>query len=234
MKNKWPRRHYIDLFAGAGRAKVKNTGELVETSALLAASTATPFTHLHLCDADRQNCDALRKRIETKRPECGFQIICGDANEMIDKVVESVPRQDALCLTLADPFGLHLDFNTVQRLASLRSDLIVLIADNMDAIRNWAKYYYENPNSSLDRFMGEPGWRELLDSAPTSRRVESIRNRYQERLAGLGYAHFAHERLQNQQGADLYSLLFASKSPRGLDFWSKASSIDRSGQRRLF
>ena len=36
MKDKWDARVYIDLFAGAGRAKIENTSQIVPASPLLA------------------------------------------------------------------------------------------------------------------------------------------------------------------------------------------------------
>lgn len=85
-------------------------------------------------------------------------VVCGDANEHISHLLDRVPPKDALCVAFADPFGLHLDFSTVRHIADRRCDLIILLADNMDALRNWATYYDDNPDSTLDRFMGEPGW----------------------------------------------------------------------------
>jgi three-Cys-motif partner protein len=136
-------------------------------------------------------------------------------------------------MTFADPYGLHLDFETVRKIASVRSDLVVLLADNMDALRNWATYYFDNPNSSLDRFMGETGWRDVLTSTDRTKHAEALRERYLQRLRSLGYTHFAHERFQNSRGADIYSLVYATRHERGLDFWHKASEVDEGGQRSL-
>lgn len=157
MRPHWSQLHYIDLFAGAGFARVRGTGELVLGSPLLAATTATPFTQLHLCDRDPKNTSALAARLAKLDFATSPRILTGDANEMVDELLEPIPRRDALCMSFADPFGLHLDFAAVERIATLKGDLVLLFADNMDALRNWAAYYKANPASSLDRFMGEPG-----------------------------------------------------------------------------
>lgn len=136
-------------------------------------------------------------------------------------------------MAFADPFGLHLDFETVCKLAECRCDLIILLADNMDALRNWATYYMDNPDSTLDRFMGEQGWRELLSGTSTDRQARALRERYQSRLGELGYKHFAHERVQNSRGHDIYTLLYSSRSKVGLKFWHEAAKVDEGGQRRL-
>jgi three-Cys-motif partner protein len=232
MKNKWPVRHFIDLFAGSGRALLKGSREVVLTSSTLAATVDSPFTRIHSCDADASKCKALNARLTALRDPSTFAVHHGDANRVVGAIVNSVPSS-ALCVTFADPYGLHLDFETVQRIASIRSDLIILLADNMDALRDWASIYLQNPKSSLDRFMGEPGWRDMFASTPSDKQAEAFRKRYQERLETLGYQHFAHERFQNSQGRDIYSLLYATRHPRGLDFWKKAADIDEGGQRKL-
>ncbi|MBK7403109.1 MAG: hypothetical protein IPJ41_00400 [Phycisphaerales bacterium] len=104
----------------------------------------------------------------------------------------------------------------------------------MDALRNWARYYMDNPDSTLDRFMGERGWRDVLTASSTDKQAEALRCRYCERLREVGYEHFASERVKNSRGLDIYSLLYASRSAVGLKFWDQAASIDEGGQRNLW
>lgn len=233
MKNKWPERHYIDLFASAGIARLRDSGELVESSALLAAGVPDSFSWLHLCERDFQLVQALESRLRARGVVDRCSIVHGDVNERIDDLLSGVPRTGALSVAFADPFGLHLDFETVRKVAERRCDLIILMADNMDALRNWAKYYMENPSSTLDRFMGESGWRQLLSDTAMDRQAEALRTRYCERLKELGYSHFAWERVANSRGRDIYTLLYASRSSVGLKFWREAAKVDEGGQRQL-
>ncbi len=233
MRGKWKELHYIDLFAGAGLARIRNTDEIVRGSPLIAANLKVPFTQVHLCDADPENVAALQSRIKNFAFAKPPRIVCGDANAIVSEVLRAVPRRDALCMTFADPFGLHLDFETVEAVAQLQSDLVILFADNMDALRNWASYYLANPNSTLDRFMGEPGWRQILQGSPADRGAERLRARYHEKLRALDYAHFADLKVQNSQDRDIYTLLYASKAKAGIRIWNNVSQIDEGGQRFL-
>jgi len=233
MKDKWPERHYVDLFASAGVARIRDSGELVASSAVLAAGVPDPFTGLHLCERDPLRAEALLKRLQARGVEDRCRVVVGDVNAVIDELISGVPKSGALSVAFADPFGLHLDFETVQRLADRRCDLIVLLADNMDALRNWATYYMNNPASTLDRFMGEAGWRELLSETSSDRHAEALRRRYCQRLETLGYAHFGWERVFNSRGRDIYTLLYASRSKLGLKFWREAAKVDEGGQRQL-
>jgi three-Cys-motif partner protein len=234
MREKWGQIHYVDPFAGAGWARIKTTGEIVATSAWLAAEVRFPFTMLHLCDAKKVNVEALRARLGRLTLPYTPRIIHADANDAIDDLVKPIPARGALCVTFADPFGLHLDFETVKRIAAIRSDLLILLADNMDALRNWAEYYRENPDSNLDRFIGEPGWRDLFEKTPSDKRAEALRDRYKEKLTSLGYTWFAHERVQNTSGRDIYILLYASRDKAGIKIWNGVSQIDEGGQRKLW
>src|SRR5678815_4496625 len=50
MKNQWPTRVYIDLFAGCGHAIIRETRQRVLTSALIALSIPHRFTHYIFCE----------------------------------------------------------------------------------------------------------------------------------------------------------------------------------------
>lgn len=234
MRKKWPELHYIDLFAGAGVARIRDSSELVASSTLLACTRSHPFTQIHACDRDKENVTALRHRLGLFQHAKLPRVLHGDANVVVRDLLAGIPRTNALCVTLADPFGLHLDFDTIKAVSALKTDLIVLIADNMDAMRNWAKYYYDNPNSSLDRFMGEPGWRSILSSVPAERGAERLRKRYMEKLKDdCGFQYFDQILVQNSNDRDIYSLLFASRAKEALTIWDGISAIDEGGQRDL-
>lgn len=234
MKYKWPERHYIDLFAGAGMVTLRGTRELAFGSTMIAATVRDPFTHIHACELDGAKSAALDLRLRRLSLPNPPHVLRGDANKRIRELLAPIPRRGALCITFADPYGLHLDFATVEQVAGLQSDLIVLLADNMDAVRNWAAYYFNNADSSLDRFMGEGGWREELTKLATDRQAAAIRTRYEQKLGELGYQFFEHQRVWNQRGRDIYTLLYASRSSVGLKFWREASKVDEGGQRSMF
>ncbi|MBX9736958.1 MAG: three-Cys-motif partner protein TcmP [Phycisphaerales bacterium] len=232
MRPKWEQLHFIDLFAGSGLAKIRETGAIVKTSSLIAGSLEVPFDAIHSCDASQANIDALRSRA-TRLGIQNIHATKGDANERVRHIVDRIPTQGTLCVTFADPFGLHLDFESVECVAKRRSDLIILFADNMDALRNWAAYYDNNPTSNLDRFMGEPGWRDLLRETKGDQQAQKLRSRYNARLRELGYEHFGDYRIENSEERPIYSLLYASRNPLGQKFWEEATSIDEQGQRSL-
>lgn len=54
MKYKWPTRAFVDLFAGPGLCKDRNTGAEFLGSPLEALGCHVPFTHLFLNDINKE------------------------------------------------------------------------------------------------------------------------------------------------------------------------------------
>ena len=131
MKGKaWNGLHYIDLFAGAGIECLKDSQKLDWGSPLIAAQSRNPFSALHLCELDQKKYKALEKRVNKYHPE--VQIVNGDANLKIPEIINEVPPR-SLSLAFLDPFGLHLDFETLKILGLRRADLVIFFPDHLDS-----------------------------------------------------------------------------------------------------
>jgi three-Cys-motif partner protein len=91
MRKKWDKRVYTDLFAGAGRAVIKDTREIVETSSLLATGVTHPFDRYVLCNSEAQCIDALRTRVDDHYPSHDVAYLTGDCNSVVDEVLAQVP-----------------------------------------------------------------------------------------------------------------------------------------------
>lgn len=51
-KNRWPKRVYIDLFSGCGKALIRGTSRIVQASPLLALSVVDPFSLHVFCEGE--------------------------------------------------------------------------------------------------------------------------------------------------------------------------------------
>jgi three-Cys-motif partner protein len=231
MKDKWAGLHYIDLFAGAGIEKLRESGDLDWASPLIAAQAPTPFTRLHLCEKNKRKYHALGQRV--RRFARDPQVLCGDANDKIDGIVEEIPR-GALSLAFLDPYGLHLAFDTLRKLAEIRADLIILFPDHMDALRNWERHYLSDPNSNLDKCLGKGAdWRSILNSKPHSQLAAALRELYVGRIRSLGYTVFEYQRIY-AKGHPLYVLILCSRHELAGRLWRAISKKEPDGQRRLW
>lgn len=229
MKGKWGELHYIDLFAGAGIERLKNSKQLDWGSPLIAARAPKPFDCLHLCELRKKKYEALCTRVA--RFGIGSQVLHGDANEKAVEIAASIPS-DCLSLAFLDPYGLHLDYSTLEILAQIRADLIIFFPDYLDVLRNWECNYLWNPDSNLDRCLG-PGadWRALIDNVPPEARADCLRDLYVSQIRDkLGYSEFEYERI-SFGGHRLYVLIFCSRHPIAAKLWRRVSGKKPDGQR---
>ncbi len=229
MKNKpWAGLHYIDIFAGAGIERLKDSKELDWGSALIAAKAPHSFDKLHLCEKNKQAYDALNTRISKIKPDS--QVLHGDANERVHEILEDIPGK-TLSLAFLDPYGLHVDFDTLSALAKRRADLVIFFPDHLDALRNWEHNYLDNPDSNLDHYLGKGSdWRSIISGTPQSRLAEVLRKLYVEQIRSLGYTEFEYERISMKKHP-LYVLIFCSRSKFAAKLWRGTSQTKLDGQR---
>lgn len=232
MKDRWDSLVYIDLFAGAGRSKIKSTGEIVESSPILAVNLTNKFSKYIFCDSDKDKIEALQKRVIRNNENVNAEYIISDVNESINKVIDHIPIPNKINTVLSfcfvDPYNLdNLSFTTIETIANARfTDFLVLVPTDMDANRN-VSIYCDNGNINVDKFIGNRDWRnKWLSFEPRNNFGLFILNEFSEHMKILGYKQSdAHESVlvRNQQkNAPLYRLAFYSKHDLGKTFWKEA------------
>jgi len=141
MKKKWDCRVYIDLFAGSGRSHVKGTKKIVAGSPLIALGVDPIFDKYILCEKDPDKLSVLKTRVSRDYPNANVEFQPGDANQNVDQVIKRIPQYakdfKVLSFCFVDPYNLKdLAFKTIDRLSTRFVDFMVLIATDMDAVRN--------------------------------------------------------------------------------------------------
>ncbi len=244
MKKVWKGElYYIDLFAGSGKCRVRETGEEIDGSALISLSVKYPFKRYFLVELDPEAANALEKRVGKSPIKNRVHIIQGNCNEKIDEIVTEIPGK-SLSLAVVDPTGLHIKFDTLQKLTKdRRIDLVITYPEGMDIKRNLAKYL-KHSHSILDDYMGDDSWRQLftkdikhIDQLSNIHIEKSLIGHYRKNLSIIGYQEVkSGDEIpirSSQRNLPLYYLLFASKHPLGHTFWRKISSITPTGQMKL-
>jgi three-Cys-motif partner protein len=229
MRKKWDKRVYIDLFAGAGRATIKDTKEIVLTSSLLAMGVTHPFDRYVLCDSDAQCVDALRTRVADHYPNHDVVYLAGDCNDTVDEVLERVPRFSKNCRVLSfcvvDPYNVsNLKFETIKKLSQIYADFLVLIPSHMDANREQTTYL-DPKSTSISDFVGRPHWRD--DHRGYRRQFGTfVVDQFGQSMKDLGFIYEGPgaEVLVKlpKKNVKLYYLAFFSKSKLGMKFWNEA------------
>ena len=231
MKNKWQKRAFVDLFAGPGLCKDRNTESEFSGSPLRALECSTPFTHLFFNDKNEEFVDALKKRQHKGHPEANvkyFSLDCDDAAQEITKLIPN----DALTLAFIDPWD-YIQFDSIAHLAR-RNSMDLIVTFHTGAIKRNA----HQEVAAVDALLDDPDWRHDFyesqtdaSNSGTADLIEKFQSRLKQRL---GYSHFGVPMaIRNSNQVPIFYLLFASRHQRGLDFWAKSAAKLRSGQRVL-
>jgi len=230
MKNLWNQLVYIDLYAGAGFAKIKETGKVYKSSSLIALSLPIPFTKYIFCEKDPYCFSALKSRIARDFSGINITLINKDSNLAINDVLSAIPpfgiNNTQLPFCFVDPYSLDFDFNTIRTIGNKRlMDFLILQALHMDANRNLIKYLKEK-NDKIACYLGMDKWREdfKLDYKGYSNNfVKFLAEQYQKQMVNMGYLNERnmHQIRSNERNLPLYYLSFYSKHPRGLQFFKE-------------
>lgn len=217
---------YIDLFAGPGRARIRETKSFCPGSPLLALQEKRkPFTKVILVELDPENVAALKKRTASDKDRTA--IIQGDCNLVIDEVLKHVPEY-GLNMALIDPYGLKpLHFETIRKLASVkRMDLIIHfpygdLKRNLHSVSDYPEF--------LDRFLGTDSWRAVVNSQADIPRLIDV---FRDQLKPYGYEQEQVRSLpiKNSKNAVMYYLVYISKHPKGSQIWADITKNTVHGQ----
>jgi three-Cys-motif partner protein len=138
-----------------------------------------------------------------------------------------------LGLAVIDPTAFQMRYDSIARLtAGLRVDLIIIV------MTGFIRRFIGTPEfeRALDQFFGTAEWRHLLAGKDEGERItyRKLLDLYERQLKKLGYRHVSDDaRILNTKGSTIYHIVFASKHPRGKEFFDKISQRTYTGLRRL-
>ena len=243
MLGKWDSLVYVDLFAGSGRARIRESGKIIPASPLLALRITDGFNKFIFCEKDSGKIRALEQRVRLSHCDADCSFLEGDANGLADQVLHAMPTPGrgfkVLGLCFSDPYSLsNLKFETIRALRSRFLDHLILIPTSMDATRNLASYLKPD-NGTVDDFLGNSNWRDRWPSA--ERRSMSfeafLTNELAESMRALDYLYPGIEQTEQirstPQNLPLYRLALFSRSKLGNKFWKQARKYS-TPQRGLF
>ena len=151
----------IDLYCGTGRAVVRETGETIDGSPLVAFKSAkvggVPFSEIHIADADKEKCATAAKRIANAGGAAITDV--GPAENTAARIVARLNKY-GLHFAFLDPFNLDdLPFSVVEALSRLRRIDMLIHVSVQDLQRNLDAYSMSE-DGPLDHFA--PGWRSVI------------------------------------------------------------------------
>lgn len=244
MARKWRHRVYVGLYAGAGRARVKETGKVVETSALAVLRQEVPFTKYIFVDSDPRCIEALEARVAALDRQFDVSLIQRPVNDAVPDIVEAMPNFDPaagegmLSLCFVDPFRLDLDFDVIRMLSRFRMDFLLVLPLGFDLRRNLRRYLEDERDDRVARLIDAPDWRAEWRARQEADRhfIRFAFEKFDEAMERLG---FRRQEMKDTipvkvtgMGVYLYSLGLYSKHPLGDTFW-KTTIAGTSDQREL-
>jgi three-Cys-motif partner protein len=154
---------YIELFAGAGYSRIRDTSITIEGSPLQALTLEDPFDKYIFCEQQPELLEALKTRVQRVAPRADVAYVSGDCNEQAAEVCLAIPlgstEHRVLSLCFVDPCDIGIKFETLRTLSTRYIDFLVLLALPIDANRNYANYI--RPESAkVEELLGSKTWRD--------------------------------------------------------------------------
>lgn len=232
MKKRWDGRlDYFEICSGPGRCVVREEAcEIDGTS--LAVTHNQAFAHYNgatFFDIGEKVVDVLNQRFEDRGIRGRAEAIVADYYDAKGIAFAAQERSaGGLNLAFIDPTDCSVPFSTVQALVdTLHSvDLIINVAVGTDATRNIKPAILDANSKSRIKYKNFLGGNDffcddevvfLAKAGKNDQLRLKFREYYRRSLKGLGFKYFATERVEH-----FYDLLFASRHPKGLEFWKKA------------
>jgi len=231
MKDKWNNRVYLELYAGAGYARIRGSGKLIAGSPLRALHLSDRFDKYIFCEEISEKMAALKNRVSRLAPNANVDYVGDKCDLHIDEILAAIPHgskgNTVLTLCFADPFDIGLKFETIRTLAESRYvDFLITLALGMDANRNYEHYVKEDA-SKIDDFLGSNTWRQRWAMAQWDavKFTRFLADEFTRSMATLRYIpppfYTMKEVRSSEKNLRLYRLALFSRHERAYKFWDQ-------------
>jgi len=222
---------YIDLFCGTGRAVIRDSGERINGSPLVAfeasRESGVPFSEVHIADISQESSNAAGHRLRAIGATPTVHV--GEATDTALEIVKSLnPR--GLHFVFLDPYKLEpLSFSIIETFASLRYVDLLIHISVLDLQRNM-KRYADTVDGPLDRFA--PGWRAAVDLKQSKAAARAAYIAYwASKMDALGFQPARYELVSGQtKNQRLYWLILVSRHKIANEFWDKIRNVSGQGE----
>ena len=243
MKNQWGALNYIEIGSGPGRCVIReNCIELDGTAlAIIRNGRFSSIQKAIFVDASPRVTTILNERIATLSAASVAKAVVGDYEngpQLCMALEDLAPR--SLNFVFIDPTECDVPFATIKQIVDHlgNADLLINVALGTDVNRNIGPAIVSSTHArareKYERFLGAPGFCARPDVIELAKRFDhdalrrEFAEAYREQLRRIGYLHTDIRPVRHY-----YYLLFASRNPKGLEFWLKSCEIAPDNQREL-
>ena len=244
MSSRWNGLNYVEICSGPGRCLMREERTEIDGTAL-AIIHHKQFAKLQkglFIDASPRVVDTLNQRIKALGASHQAEAVVGDYSDApsLCRILDRLPDR-CLNLVFIDPTECDVPFQTIQNIVAhlKNADLLINVALGTDVNRNIGNAAtnpsFARARQKYERFLGLPGFCARPDVVELAKRADhdDLRRRfsdaYLEQLKGEGYQFTDVRRVKHY-----YDLLFASRSPKGLEFWQEACTYSPDNQKEMF
>lgn len=219
---------YLDLFAGEPQNFDKDTGQPIDGSAAIALQTVPPFTRLRFFELPPK-AQQLETDLRTRFPGRDIKAVPGDCNLTIQSALAELDSvRWAPTFAFIDPNGPDFHWTTLKALAEhkrgsrYKVELWILFPVGL-FMRNLPRKKVLTPewSNKLTLMYGTPEWGDIyndrvagiLDGASAADEYLNLMRWRLENI--LGYRRTHPLEVENEQGAHLYDMIFATDNEAG-------------------
>ena len=214
-------RAYIDIFCGPGRARIKDTGQFVDGSPVVAwkgsQEHGAPFSSVYIADTDDERREACAARLQ----KLGAPVVQvkGDAVSAATEIVQNHLDRYGLHFAFIDPYSLgELRFELLRTLAGIRRMDLMVHLSAMDLFRNLDR----NLAGEQEEFQAfAPDWQtHIARNLSKDARRRAVIDYWKTLVDQLGLDVPAEmKQVRNSVNRDLYWLLVLSRHKLAAKFW---------------
>ncbi len=221
---------YLDVMAGPGLCKIKETGKEFAGSPLVALDHE--FDQFILIEDTPELAEALKQRI-ARHPKAKRAKVIAESWLEVAKSGRLLFDDKTLVVAFIDPTGI----SQVPLWAMLgltknpRIDLLVTIQHSLGITWNVPQYLRSTSDqTALDAFLGTGDWRKWKWNEPSQFTLMAI-DCFSDRIKQEGFIGTRH--LSVPEGQPLYRFTLFSRHELAEKFWNEILKIDEKGQREL-
>lgn len=230
MKDKWDKRVYIELYAGAGYSRIRDTDRLIPGSPINALALRTPFDKYIFCEQNPEKLEALQIRVRRHAPSANVTFIPESCDVSVDQIFNAIPQHSTttkvLSLCFVDPDDIGIKLATLKVLAKKYVDFVILLALYMDALRAEQRYV-KNP-LKINALLGTPTWRSrwITAKAQGGSFPRFLADEFIASMAEMKYIpppfYSMRKIFFHEKNYPLYAVGLFSRNPLAYEFWDQA------------
>ena len=151
----WKAIDYVDILAGSGLDRIRDTGSFVSGSTIVACESPIrrKFDHILAIENNPDFAMALAKRLRLFRQSDTCEVIGYDAENHVDSIERFLAKHNAHYLAFVDYEGLGgFPWSNMERLLKHRGDLFITFIPNIGRVwsRNW-----DGDREAIARLVGD-------------------------------------------------------------------------------